>query len=63
MLPEPFRQAVLNSALAEMLASPRHGEWARNGVAYGQRTDLFSGREVAAELIEQLARERRERAR
>ncbi|MEE8545277.1 MAG: glycosyltransferase family 4 protein [Alphaproteobacteria bacterium] len=63
VLPEPFRQAALNSVLAEMLASPRHSEWARNGVAYGARTDLFSGREVAAELIERLARERRERAR
>ena len=38
VLPEPFRQAALNSALAEMLASPRQSEWARNGVAYGART-------------------------
>lgn len=55
VLPEPFRQDRMNAAVLDMLTSPLAPVWAANGVAYGESTDLYSGREAAAATIERLA--------
>ncbi len=63
VLPEPFDQAALTAALtaalAAMPASPRRAEWSRNGASYGRATDLYSGLDRAAALIERLVAARR----
>ncbi len=53
--PEPFAQAQLNRMLAEMLTSPQRGQWRERGRAYGERTDLYSLIERAADAIIQRA--------
>jgi len=58
VLPEPFDPAAMTQTLLGMLESARLGIWSRNGVAYGETTDLYGGIEVAAELIEKILRER-----
>lgn len=52
VLPEPFSQAALDAALADMLSSPEREDWARRGVDYGRREDLYSLPEKALEIIE-----------
>lgn len=47
----PFEQKRLNSMLAEMLVSPRCGEWSQNGIEYGKKNDLYSMAKVASDLI------------
>lgn len=59
--PEPFRQATLNAALADMLTSPERAAWARNGREYCARTDFYSLIDKAADVITALARRNRER--
>jgi len=58
VLPEPFTQGQLDRALARMLDRERLARWSANGVAYGQREDLYSRPEVAARLIVELLRRR-----
>jgi len=47
----PFRQAVLDAALHDMLTSGRRDEWSDNGIRYGQTQDLYSLHEKAASII------------
>ena len=51
VLDEPFAQPALNAALMELLTSVRRADWAANGPAYCQRTDLYSLIERAADVI------------
>lgn len=59
VVPEPFEQARLNHALAELLQSERVDAWRRNGPDYCARTDLYSLIERAADVI--IARAERDR--
>ena len=52
----PYQQSTFNQMLAEMLTSPQCAQWSRNGIAYGRTEDLYGLAEVAADLIEQTAR-------
>jgi UDP-glucose:(heptosyl)LPS alpha-1,3-glucosyltransferase len=49
----PFRQAVLDNTLQEMLRSGERDTWSSNGIAYGRAEDLYSLHERAAEYIHQ----------
>jgi UDP-glucose:(heptosyl)LPS alpha-1,3-glucosyltransferase len=51
VIPEPFRQSALVGALAEAQSAERRMTWSANGVAYGERTDLYSGLDRAADII------------
>jgi UDP-glucose:(heptosyl)LPS alpha-1,3-glucosyltransferase len=51
---EPFAQAALDAALADMLTSDRRAAWRDNGIAYGRSQDLYSMPELAAAAIERL---------
>jgi UDP-glucose:(heptosyl)LPS alpha-1,3-glucosyltransferase len=51
VLPAPFQQAVLNQTLQDMLCSGQREAWSVNGIAYGQREDLYSLHEKAAGYI------------
>ena len=51
VVPEPFSQERLNRQLAEMLTSPQRAQWRENGIRFGQRQDLYSMVEHAADLI------------
>jgi UDP-glucose:(heptosyl)LPS alpha-1,3-glucosyltransferase len=51
VIPEPFRQSALISALAAAESAEHRLTWSRNGVAYGERSDLYSGLDRAADLI------------
>jgi UDP-glucose:(heptosyl)LPS alpha-1,3-glucosyltransferase len=48
---EPFRQSALNNALAQAQSAERRTTWSQNGVAYGERVDLYSGLDRAADII------------
>jgi UDP-glucose:(heptosyl)LPS alpha-1,3-glucosyltransferase len=53
VLPEPFAQAALDAALARMLDDrAARARWAANGIAVGERPDLYVMAERAADLIE-----------
>lgn len=58
VIPEPFSQAALDQALLEMLVPEALAHWSANGVAYGERKDLYSRPETAARLIETLLQAR-----
>ena len=51
VLPSPFSQGDLDTALADMLESPRRPEWRQNGIEYGRTQDLYRMPELAAELM------------
>ena len=51
VIAEPFRQHELNNALAQAQSAERRTAWSRNGASYGQRVDLYSGLDRAAEII------------
>ena len=58
VLPEPFAQAALDRALAEMLPALPTAPWAANAVAYARREPGFGdGIAVAVDTVDRLARE------
>jgi UDP-glucose:(heptosyl)LPS alpha-1,3-glucosyltransferase len=59
VVPEPFDQRRFNRALEGFLLSDEAADWRRNGPAYGERTDLYSLIDRAAEII--IARAERNR--
>ena len=48
---EPFRQSALIEALAQAQSAERRLSWSRNGAAYGERADLYSGLDRAVDII------------
>lgn len=56
VLPEPFKPADMFESLASMLDRGRLADWSRNALNYAKVADLYRGIDVAAELIEELAR-------
>ncbi|WP_303721359.1 glycosyltransferase family 4 protein, partial [Malonomonas rubra] len=55
VVPVPFDQMIFNRELARVLASPERTERGRSGLAYVQRTDIFSMPEKAVDAIETVA--------
>ena len=53
----PFEQKDFNEKLHTMLVSEQRETWARNGIEYGRREDLYSLPVIAADLIEATALE------
>ncbi len=51
VIPEPFRQSALIGALADAQSADRRMTWSRNGIGYGERTELYSGLDRAADII------------
>lgn len=51
VIKEPFRHSALIEALAQAQSAERRLGWSKNGVAYGERTDLYSGLDHAADII------------
>jgi UDP-glucose:(heptosyl)LPS alpha-1,3-glucosyltransferase len=51
VLPLPFQQTLFNTALLEMLQSPKRSQWSQNGIRYGRQHDLYSRPRVAMEKI------------
>ena len=55
VLPADFTQKQLDGALSEMLLSSELSTWSKNGVQYGQQSDLYSRAEAGTVLIEAFA--------
>jgi UDP-glucose:(heptosyl)LPS alpha-1,3-glucosyltransferase len=55
--PEPFDQLQLNETLSQMLSGDQLAFWSGNGIAYGQKNELYGMAEHAADLIEAVAGE------
>lgn len=51
VLSEPFSQAALNTALADMLISPKQAEWRANALQFAQYADIYDLPAKAAALI------------
>ena len=51
VVPEPFDRMALSAALTEAADRTRAAVWSANGRQYGERRELYSGLEVAADLI------------
>ena len=58
VLVSPFKQAVLNRELREMLDTEERAQWSKNGIRYGQEEDLYNMPEVVADYLEHYAGER-----
>ncbi len=54
VVPVPFRQQDLDTALARMLVSPDRDTWSRNGIAYGRTADLYSRPRVVFDLVREI---------
>jgi UDP-glucose:(heptosyl)LPS alpha-1,3-glucosyltransferase len=54
LVPSPFSQVEMNQRLRFMLTSGRLGEWRDRALEYMRRTDLFSLKERAVDLIEEI---------
>jgi UDP-glucose:(heptosyl)LPS alpha-1,3-glucosyltransferase len=52
VVPEPFSQAALDAAVAAALDPGRRTQWSDNARRYVAKTDVHSGQQRAAELIE-----------
>jgi UDP-glucose:(heptosyl)LPS alpha-1,3-glucosyltransferase len=51
VIPEPFAQRSLLAALDEASDKGRAAQWSANATRYGERAELYSGLEVAADII------------
>jgi UDP-glucose:(heptosyl)LPS alpha-1,3-glucosyltransferase len=51
VIPDPFQQGKLTEALQLARSAERLAGWSRNGVAYGARSDLYSGLDRAADFV------------
>lgn len=54
--PSPFDQAGFNSAVCEILTSPKRAAWRENGRRYAASGALTGGTQTACELIESLGK-------
>lgn len=54
----PFSQPAFNQALLGMLTSDKREEWGENGRSFGERADLYSMPQKAADIIEIIGRRR-----
>lgn len=52
VLPTPFLQVNFNRQLVMMLTSAEQSAWSKNGLAYAQKEDLYSGHQKAVQMIE-----------
>ncbi len=52
----PFDQNKFNRVLKDMLTTDEANVWSQNGIQYGRTEDLYSLPEIAADLIESIAR-------
>ena len=52
----PFDQNKFNRVLKDMLTTDETNVWSQNGIQYGRSEDLYSLPQVAADLIESVAR-------
>ena len=53
VIPSPYSQSCLDSALCKALESEQlRTRWAENGLAYAERADIYSQHERAADVIE-----------
>ncbi len=51
----PYEQQVLNDKLVEMLTSPERDRWRRNGIAFGDRPEIYRLVESAVDRLEAFA--------
>jgi UDP-glucose:(heptosyl)LPS alpha-1,3-glucosyltransferase len=51
----PYEQKACNDKLVEILTSPERGRWADNGVAFGERSDIYRLVEHAVDELEAFA--------
>src|SRR5438552_2313512 len=51
VIPKPFAQRSLLAALGEASDKGRAAQWSANAMRYGERPELYSGLEVAADII------------
>lgn len=55
----PFCQEEMDAALAEMLTSPLRRKWQENALAYSEQNDLGNRPQVVADILEQIAMNKR----
>ena len=48
----PYEQQALNDRLVEVLTSPERSRWRRNGIAFGEREDIYRLVETAVDRLE-----------
>lgn len=60
VLPSPFRQPEFNEALREMIRGGRRSYWRANALQYAAREDLYRCHEIAADIIEDTLRKKKE---
>lgn len=53
LIPEPFKQQIMNQQLLDMLISPAWQTWHENALHYAATTDLYHLTKTAVALIEQ----------
>jgi len=51
----PYEQQACNDKLVEILTSPERNRWVRNGVAFGQRADIYRLVQHAVDALEAFA--------
>lgn len=61
LVSSPFSQENLNHMLSRMLVSDENARWRENGKKYIDQTDVFSLPEKAADIIEAVAKRKKER--
>ncbi len=59
VIPSPYRQEDLDEGLREMLTSDERSRWRQNGISFGQSADLYSLPQRAAEIILDIAANKR----
>lgn len=58
VLASPFQQAAFNEALQSMLLSSERVHWRENGLQFAKQADIYSLPDKAADIIEQVGRQR-----
>jgi UDP-glucose:(heptosyl)LPS alpha-1,3-glucosyltransferase len=58
VLPSPFKQAELNTALQDMLLSTQRQIWQQNGLAFANKADIYSLPQKAVDFIEKFGQTR-----
>lgn len=58
VLPAPFNQQELNTALEKMLSWPALADWQQKALSFAKQADIYSLPEKAADLIEDIGQKR-----
>ena len=62
VIAEPYQQQMMDLALERMLTGGQYQRWRSNGIAFGQRANLYKLHEIAADAVERVVTDKSQKS-